>query len=129
MTRLAIVLSLVTILIGLALVEQHFIQRTYSRLESDTVALHARIISQDKIDTDENIAKVEDMYYRWLKSERRLSMLARHADMAQVSDALIYTKNFIRHDIKEEATAGLLRLEYLIKTHSFNIGTSIQNVI
>ena len=134
MIRLFIVIGLSMALVGVAVIEQHIIQSTYNRLEADTNAIIETIQMQDEnvgdgIATEANIAKINDMYTRWLKSERQLSMLARHFDLAQVSDAMIYAMNFITFNNKEEAMAGLLRLRYLIKTHSFNIGTSIQNVI
>ena len=134
MGRLVIVIGLVAGLITLAVLEQHFIQGAYNYLERNTNEIMASVRSLDEevgvgIATPENIAKINYMYEWWLKQERRLSMLARHFDLAQVSDSLIYAKNFIYFNNKEEAMVGLLKLQYLIKTHSFNIGTSIQNVI
>jgi len=133
MVRLGIVLFLAAALAGMAFFEQHFIQGTYEKLETKNEALIATLTYQIEneidIDTEENITKISNMYYWWLKKERQLSMLARHFDLAQVSDAIIYAKNFIAFNNDEETMAGLLRLRYLIKTHSFNIGTSVQNVI
>jgi len=132
MIRLGIVLALAAGLAGLAILEQSLIQGAYRKLDEDVAELSAVINATPDyatIATDENIAKITEMYEWWLKQERRLSMLARHFDLAQVSDSLIYAKNFIIFDNKEEANVGLLKLHYLIKTHSFNIGTSIQNVI
>jgi len=133
MARLIICIVLALGLIGLATTEQIVIQGTYDRLDDKATALTARVrqLSDAKlpIDTEQNIREANEMYEWWLVRERRLSMLARHFDLAQVSDAIIYAKNFIEFDNDEEAMAGLLRLRYLIKTHSFNVGTSIQNVI
>ena len=132
MVRLAIVLLLAAALFTVAGLEQHFIQSSYGRLEADTTELIQRLRAtpdETPIDTDQNKAQSDNMYEYWLRYERRLTMLARHFDLSLVSDAIIYAKNFIHFDNKEEAMAGLLRLDYLIKTHSFNMGTSIQNVI
>ena len=135
MARLIIVILLAAALVSVALLEQHTINRHYSRLENDVLALIARlepVPDKDeggRIDTAENIAMITRMYEEWLKSERKLSMLARHFDLSQVSTNLIYAKNFITFNNKEEAMVGLLQVRYLIKTHTFNIGTSIQNVI
>ncbi|MCL2851353.1 MAG: DUF4363 family protein [Firmicutes bacterium] len=132
-TRLFIVLILVGVLITAASLEQHFIQRSYARLGKETNALIETIKTQEEtgisIDTQENIDKIEQIYKWWIKQERRLSMLARHFDLAQVSVQLVYAKNFIEFDNPEEALVGLRTAAYLIKTHSFNVGTSIQNVI
>ncbi|MCL2569682.1 MAG: DUF4363 family protein [Firmicutes bacterium] len=133
MTRLFIVILLVALLVGLASLEQHVIQSAYHKLENDTNTLVATIRTQSEamqdIDTPENIAKINEMYEWWLRQERRLSMLARHFDLSQVSINLIYAKNFIYFNNDEEAMVGLMQVQYLVKTHSFNIGTSIQNVI
>jgi hypothetical protein len=120
----------------LAVVEQSFIQGTYKKLGDDLEVFSAAIYAEweakgkdAEINTDENIAKITSMYHYWLGKERHLAMFARHFDLAQVSDALIYIKNFTEHNIPEEACAGIQRLRYLIETHSYNVGTSIQNVI
>ena len=133
MAKLIIVILLALALIGAGIAEQLTIQTAYNRVERDVSALMETIKQQEEsgtsIDTEENINKIEAVYKRWLKCERRLSMLARHFDLAQVSIQLVYAKNFIIFDNPEEALVGLRTAEYLIKTHSFNVGTSIQNVI
>jgi predicted DNA binding CopG/RHH family protein len=133
MIRLGIIIVLVVGLVGLAAVEQSYIQGTYKKLSKDLDSFSATIHTEWKagtdIDSTENIAKITKMNEFWIKREKNLAMLARHADLAQVSDALIYIRNFVEHNIPEEACAGIARLRYLIDTHSFNVGTSIQNVI
>ena len=133
MVRLAIVLIIAAGLIGLASFEQIFIQGTYRNLENRIDTLTERILFMEEIgidiDTIENIQEIESIYEWWLVRERRLSMLARHFDLAQVSVQIIYAKNFIIFNNPEEAMVGLRTIKYLIKTHSFNIGTSVQNVI
>ena len=135
MIRLTIVILIAASLATLASLEQFWIQGTYDKLDrktSELVAVVSATPSKDEggdIATEENIAKINQAYEWWLRKERQLSMLARHFDLSQVSTNLIYAKNFIAFNNKEEAMVGLLQVQYLIKTHSFNIGTSIQNVI
>lgn len=133
MVKIFIVLGIIGALIAVAITEQHFIQGAYNELERRTDALMATIQTMDDagldIDTAENIAKIDEMYEWWLRQERHLSMLARHFDFAQASVQIVYAKNFIKFNNAEEAMVGLRTLSYLVKTHSFNIGTSIQNVI
>lgn len=130
MTRLIITFVLVASLLTLASLEQHFITTTYNRLGNETHELTVAIYAASgPINTPQNIAKVNNLYEYWLKKERRLCMLARHIDLSYISDAIIYVKNFVYFDNKEEACVGLEKLKYLIETHAFNVGTSIQNVI
>ena len=132
MTRLVITFVLIVALLSLASLEQAFISNTYSKLKSDTIALQAAIYGipeSEGINTPENIAKINGMYAYWLKKEHKLAMLARHTDLSFISDAIIYVKNFVFFDNKEEACVGLEKLKYLLDTHAFNVGTSIQNVI
>jgi len=131
MTKLFIVLALLAAVITAAALEQHFIQGAYKYMERETNALIELIEPESvtKVDEPEFIERINAMYDYWIKAERRLSMLARHFDLAQLSTNIIYAKNFIEFDNKEEAMVGLLQMRYLIKTHSFNVGTSIQNVI
>ncbi|MCL2587588.1 MAG: DUF4363 family protein [Firmicutes bacterium] len=132
MIRISIIITLAATLITLAILEQHLIQGSYRELERRTDALVASIgqLGEDeKVDTDENKKMIDELYNFWVRRERHLTMLARHFDLAQVSLQIIYVRNFIYFDNKEEAYVGVLNMQYLIKTHSFNVGTSVQNVI
>ena len=132
MIRLGIILTLAATLVTLAVLEQHWVQGAYRELEERTVALVASIgeLGEDaKVDTDENKKMIDEMYDFWVRRERRLTMLARHFDLSQISLNIVYARNFIYFDNKEEAFVAILNIQYLIKTHSFNVGTSVQNVI
>jgi len=142
MTRLVITLSLLLLLVGTAVWECGFIDRSYTKLSNDLDALMAVMNTQvteaklkglepkdAKIDTPANIARVRAMHEYWMKRERHLAMVTRHFDLAQTSDALIYMKNFVEFGNAEEAFAGAARLRYLIDAHLFNLGANLQNVI
>jgi len=142
MTRLIVTLTLLLLLVGAAVLEQSYIGDSYKKLGSDLDALVAVMTTQveeaklegkeikdAKIDTAQNIAKVDAMYKYWLGREKRLAMVIRHFDLAQISDALIYMKNFVEFGNAEEAFAGAQRLRYLIDAHLFNLGANVQNVI
>jgi hypothetical protein len=142
MTRLFVTLSLLLLLVGAAVWEQNFISSSYKTLQTDLDALVATMTAQVDtaiagggegkdavIDTPENIAHIRAMHTYWTKREKSLAMVARHFDLAQISDALIYLKNFVEFGNAEEAFAGAQRLQYLIEAHLFNLGASIQNVI
>ena len=129
MIRLGIIVALAAALVTLAVLEQHWIQGSYNELERRVESLAAVMATQEKVDTPENIAAVDEMYDFWVRRERRLTMLARHFDLSQISVNIIYLRNFVHFDNKEEAFVGISTVKYLIKTHSFNVGTSVQNVI
>lgn len=142
MMRLIVTLVLLLLLAGAATWEHHYIDKSYGRLAKDLDVLVASINTQveeaksagkeakdAKIDTPENIAKVNRMYKYWKSREKSLVMITKHFDLAQVSDALIYMKNFVEFSNAEEASAGAQRLRYLIDSHVFNFGANIQNVI
>ena len=129
MGRLIIVLSLLGILVGLAVVEQLWVRNVYGRLDAELAELRQSVKELEEINTAFNIELSQRMYDQWVRDERRLVMLARHFDLMQVSDSLIYIKNFVYHDNKEEADVGMRKLKYLIDTHCFNVATSIRNVI
>ena len=142
MVRLFITLALLSLLVGGAIWEQSFIDRSYGRLSNDlnvlVAVMNIQVLEAEatgkepkdaKIDTPANIAKVEAMYKYWEKREKRLAMVTRHAELAQISDALIYMKNFIKFGNAEEAFAGAKRLRYLIDAQLFNLGANVQNVI
>lgn len=131
--RLTITLLLLLLLIAAATWEQIFITTVYDKLDKDITGLHETIEKQIKrgenIDTKANIETIEKIYEYWINKEKQLAFFARHTDLSFVSDALIYTMNFTRFNNPEETCAGIERVKYLIETHSYNVGTSIQNVI
>jgi len=142
MVRLFITLALLSLLVGGAVWEQSFIDQSYKRLSNDLDTLVATMTTQvekakaagkeakdAKIDTPENIAKVKAMHAFWTKREKHLAMVIRHFDLTQISDALIYMKNFIEFGNAEEAFAGAKRLRYLIDSQLHNFGANVQNVI
>jgi molybdopterin-guanine dinucleotide biosynthesis protein A len=120
MTRFIVILSVLAALIGLAVVEQVCIHNTYDKMKADTAAL-IMAVNETPDETpfdDYTRARANDLYEYWLKKERSMSVLIRHIDLSYISDALIYARNFIRFDNKEEASAGLARLDYLLDTYS-----------
>jgi len=132
MIRIGIIVTLAATIITLAVLEQHWIQGSYGELERRVDAIVEMIGDlgvDEPVGNDANKAAIDNLYEWWLKRERRLTMLARHFDLSQISINLVYVRNFIHFDNKEEAYVGILNTQYLIKTHSFNVGTSIQNVI
>ena len=129
MARLIITFVLIIGLVSLAVTEQIFIKRTYDTLDKDLDSLSANVYASETISTTDNIDKINSMYNGWLKKEKKLCLVARHSELSQISDSLIYIKNFVYFNNKEEACVGIEKLKYLIATHSHNIGTSIQNVI
>jgi len=132
MIRLGIIVTLAVTIITLAVLEQHWIQGSYNELDARVDAIVEMIGDlgvDEPVDSDANKAAIDSLYEWWLKRERRLTMLARHFDLSQISINLVYVRNFIHFDNKEEAYVGILNTQYLIKTHAFNVGTSIQNVI
>ena len=129
MIRLGIIVLLAAALVTLGALEQHWVQGSYHELDQQLTVLYERMRTQEDVDTTENINHVDMMYEFWIERERRLTMLARHFDLSQISTNIIYVKNFVYFNNKEEAFVGILNIKYLIKTHSFNVGTSIQNVI
>lgn len=142
MARLIATIALLLLLVCAAMFEHHVIDNSYNKLDKDLDALVATMTAQveeaktagkeakdAEINTPENIAKVNSMYKYWKAREERLVMLTKHFDLAQISDALIYMKNFVEFGNAEEAFAGAQRLQYLIDVHLFNFGANIQNVI
>ena len=129
MARLIVTFILIAGLIVAATFEQIFINNIYGKLGQDLETLSATMEVQTDVNTPANIAKIGAMYKYWSKKEKTLAFFARHTELSFISDALIYIKNFTEFNDKKEAFAGIQRLRYLIDPHSFNVGTSIQNVI
>ena len=132
MVRLLIIILLAVSLVGLASFEQLWVRHVYRNLETDLAILRYNFSLVDEegdVDTEENKELSLAMFHYWVRQERRLAMIARHSDLSQVSDSLIYIVNFVHFNNKEEASVGMKKLQYLIDTHQFNIATSVRNVI
>jgi hypothetical protein len=133
MMRLIITLSLLAILIAVATVEQVSITKVYGKLGNDLDAFGVKIYAahetKSPINTDELIAEINKIHDYWIKREKKLSLVIRHFDLTQISDALIYVKNFVFFDNAEEAAAGLERAKYLVMIQRHSFSTSMHNVM
>ena len=128
MARLIVTLILLATLIGVSIWEENFAANIYKKLDFDINTLSATMNTQTDIKTSENIYKVNSIYDYWVKKEKQLALISRQFDLSQIGDALVYVKNFVEFGNKEEAFAGILRVNYLIKAHSHYFSTSLANV-
>jgi hypothetical protein len=131
MKRLLIIIFISIVILAGVIWEQIFIKHTYDELESklDAVVTAVENSPEEAVDSTENIMLINDLYETWLEKERILCYLVRHTETFQVSDSIIYAKNFINFNNKEEAMVGLTKLQYLFSVRHYNIGTSPQNII
>ena len=122
----------IMLLITVAVIwEQIYVNQTFNHLQTDVEALIASVeaCGDDNADTNENKAMIAEIENYWLKHERVLCYLVKHTETFQISDAISYAKNFIEFGNKEEVMSALHKLEYLGKVHSYNMGTSLENII
>jgi aromatic ring hydroxylase len=131
MSRLFVTLGILSAIIGATIWEQVFLETTYKDLESQLLTVKAAVMDspEEGVDTEENIALIGKLYDTWRDKEQTLCYLVKHIETFQVSDSIIYAKNFIEFNNKEEAMTALSKLQYLFETRRYNIGTSIQNII
>lgn len=123
---------LIMLLITAAVVwEQIFVNQTFKTLAAKINGLIATVeaCGDDNADTETNKAQIADIEVYWLKREQILCYLVKHTETFQISDAIIYAKNFIEFGNKEEAMSALNKLVYLVKVHNYNMGTSLENII
>lgn len=111
--------------------EQIYVNSTFRQLEAQLTALMASVeaCGDDNVDTDENKKQIADLEALWLKRERGLCFLVKHTETFQISDTIIYAKNFIEFGNKEETMLALTKLAYLFEVHHYNLGSSIENII
>ncbi len=122
----------IVLLIAAAVIwEQVYVNQTFKHMEDQVDALMTAVeaCGDDTADTDENKAQIAAIEKYWLKRERVLCYLVKHTETFQISDAIIYAKNFIEFGNKEEVMSALRKLEYLVEVHSYNMGTSLENII
>ena len=134
MVRIISVIVLFLSLIALAVFEQIYIKKTYDFMKTETKILVQRVMETPDLDDETVIAddvkmRAERLNNYWQAREHKLCTLIRHVDLSYISDALIYAKNFIEFDNKEESMAGLARLTYLLDTYSKMYGFNGANII
>lgn len=131
MRRLITICVIFLIIVGATVWEQIFLETTYADLEKQLTSIKTAIAAcpDDGVDTDENIAAINKLYDTWVDKEQILCYLVKHVETFQVSDSIIYAKNFIEFGNKEEAMVALTKLQYLFETRHYNVGTSLQNII
>lgn len=131
MSRWIATISILVLIIGVTIWEQVYVNQTFDHLEKETNALIAAVeaCGDEDADTEANKAQIAAIEDYWLKRERVLCFLVKHTETFQVSDAIIYAKNFIEFGNKEEVMSALQKLAYLVKVHHYNLGTSFENII
>lgn len=131
MKRWIITLTLIVLITAAVIWEQTYVNQTFRTLQSkvDVLITAVEACPDDQVDTAENKALIADLEQYWLKHERVLCYLVKHTETFQISDAISYAKNFIEFSNKEEVMSALHKLVYLGKVHSYNIGTSLENII
>ena len=131
MKRWITTIILIIIITIAVIVEQTYVNQTFNTLQSKVDALVTTIeaCADDEVDTAENKAQIADIEAYWLQHERVLCYLVKHTETFQISDAISYAKNFIEFGNKEEVMSALHKLVYLGKVHSYNMGTSLENII
>ena len=131
MKRWIITMCIVALIVAAVVWEQIYVNQTFHHLETQINALIHTVetCGDDSADTDENKTKIAAIEKYWLKHEQVLCYLVKHTETFQISDAIIYAKNFIEFGNKEEVMSALRKLSYLVKVHSYNMGTSLENII
>lgn len=111
--------------------EQIYVNGTFQELEDklSTLKVSVEACGDDNADTAENKAQIAAIEDLWLKRERGLCFLVKHTETFQISDTILYAKNFIEFGNKEETMLALIKLEYLLSVHHYNLGSSIENII
>ncbi|MDR0975901.1 MAG: DUF4363 family protein [Christensenellaceae bacterium] len=131
MKRLIITILFCAFLTTSIIFEQTFIDKTFDGLKErvEVLAVSIEECGEEAIDTDENKKLGAEILDYWHDREKTLCLLIKHAELFQITDSLLYLKNFIEFDNKEEAFVGIEKVKYLIDTHNYVLGTSLQNII
>ncbi len=131
MKRWLATLVILLLIIGGVVWEQVYVNQTFKLLNQqlDTLLASVSVCGDDSVDTDENKERIAAMEQTWLKREQALCFIVKHTETFQISDAIIYAKNFINFGNKEETMNALTKLQYLFKVHHYNLGTSWENII
>ena len=131
MSRWIATICIMLLIIGAVIWELVFVNQTFNHLERQVDALITSVeaCGDEDADTDTNKIQIAAIEEYWLKREKALCYLVKHTETFQISDAIIYAKNFIDFGNKEEVMSALRKLSYLVKVHSYNMGTSLENII
>jgi len=134
--RAFLVLTLLGIIIGLATTEQVIINRVYGHMQRETTAIikmvesHNDTYNPDDFKFNDDVrVRIDKLHRYWLSRERNMTIIIRHIDLSLVGDALIYARNFIHFDNKEESMAGLARLDYLVHSYRNVFGLNGVNIL
>lgn len=131
MKRWIATIVILLIIIAGVVWEQVYVNQTFNLLtrQLDELFASVEVCADDAVDTDENKERIAQMEETWLARERALCYLVKHTETFQISDAIIYAKNFIEFGNKEETMNALTKLRYLFRVHSYNMGSSLENII
>ena len=136
MTRTIAFIILIGVLLSLAVGEQLWIKNVYGRMLNETTEI-IRIVDatpdtylKEDFKFDDYLkVRADNLHHYWRRKEKNMGIIIRHIDLSYISDALIYARNFIHFDNKEEAMAGLSRLEYLLDSYKGVFGFNGVNIL
>lgn len=131
MKRWITTICIIVFITGAVIWEQIYVRQTFEHLGNQVNALIASVeaCGDDTADTQTNKDQIAAIESFWLKKERTFCFLVKHTETFQISDAIIYAKNFIEFGNKEEVMSALRKLAYLVDVHHYNLGTSFENII
>ena len=131
MKRWIATICIILLITGAVVWEQIYVRQTFKYLEQQVSSLIVSVksCSDDAADTQSNKDQIAAIEKYWLKRERTFCYLVKHSETFQISDAIIYAKNFIEFGNKEEVMSALRKLSYLVDIHHYNMGTSFENII
>lgn len=111
--------------------EQIYVSQTFNELQNqlNTLIAAVEVCNDDGVDTAENKEQIAAIEKNWRQRERALCFLVKHTETFQISDSILYAKNFINFGNKEEVMSALTKLKYLLDVHHYNLGTSFENII
>jgi len=136
MIRTLAILVLLGTIVGLAVTEQVIVDNVYGKMVEETAAIIAMVESTPDTHNPDDFkfgddikSRIDKLHRYWIRRERHLSIIIRHIDLTYVSDSLIYARNFIHFDNKEESMSGLSRLEYFLDTYKNVFGFNGANIL
>ena len=124
MKKAIAVLGLLSIVVGLAIWETHYIKKTINVMNTNCQTLYESV-TQDDIDFDALQTQIIDTNRYWTKREKVLCLFVSHKDMSNISDYIEYllasAKNNAKNDCLTYALLLQENMKYLGHLISFNI--------
>lgn len=130
MKRLIGIIIITILLIGGGIVEEIYIRKTITRLETYAINLEEKIMAnKDNINTKEINSSFDELNNFWTETETAFCYLTNFEKFRSLDESVVKLNSAIFYNDFSVATENLTLIKNYAKVLYYTLGTSLNNII